>query len=475
MAGSIKAGESIELCIESLGFEGISIARHEGMVVFVEGGLPQERVIARIRRTKKKHAEAVIEQILDASPLRVEPRCRYFGDCGGCKWQQCDYQGQVAWKQQSVVDCFERLGQVPYGEIKAIIASPQQYHYRNKMEFSFSARRWLTNAEIAGGEEFTQRDFALGLHVPGRFDAVIDVEECHIQHTVGNEVLATVRREAIARGVSAYHQRQHTGFLRNLVIRKTKVHDELMLILVTSAPQQAQDEEFLGWFASDFLQGLPADTTVIHAVNDTQSPVAAGTPRILQGQGYIREESHGIVFRISPFSFFQTNSYQLHNFLEATFNAAQLHSSQTVWDLYCGTGSISLPAAKQAGEVIGLELVQSSIDDAKANAAHNAITNAQFHCADLHKQQTIDFLTTLPKPDVIIVDPPRAGIHEQTLRHLLSVEAPRIVYVSCNPATQARDCAILAEKYEVEYLQPIDMFPHTFHVENVARLNLRSS
>jgi 23S rRNA (uracil1939-C5)-methyltransferase len=465
-----KEPEIVELTIESLGFEGKSIARLDGKVIFVKGGLPGDKVIAEIRKSKKKHSEAVIREIIEPSLVRREPVCGLFGECGGCSWQQCQYQEQLRWKEQTVVDCFERLGKIDYGERRSIIGSPQEFNYRNKMEFTFSNKRWLTNAEVASGKDYTDKGFALGLHAPGRFDAVLDVSHCYIQPQVGNDILSAIRNKALALGVHGYNSRSHEGFLRNLVIRTTLYQNQLMIILVTNEIATDEERLFTDWFTTEFCPSFDGLTSAFHAINSSRSPVAIGKIEYQFGLEYITEESHDVVYRISPFSFFQTNSYQLENFLTQTLLSANVQPDNTVWDLYCGTGSISLPLAKNTGHVVGVELVESSIADAKVNAELNSITNVEFHCADLHKQATLDFLKTLPQPDIIVVDPPRAGIHEQTLRHILALAPERICYVSCNPATQARDCALLDEAYRVEYIQPIDMFPHTFHVENVARL-----
>ncbi|MBL7998991.1 MAG: 23S rRNA (uracil(1939)-C(5))-methyltransferase RlmD [Candidatus Kapabacteria bacterium] len=466
----MKHGDLIEVQIDSLGFEGVSVARHDGKVVFVDGALPGERVIANVRKARRKHTEANLESILEASPHRVKPPCTHFADCGGCSWQQLDYAEQLNWKSRHVADSFERLGKIPYGHIKPILGSPTQWNYRNKMEFSFGTRRWMTVAEINSGNEIERSNFALGLHAPGRYDAILHIDDCMIQHPHGNEILAMIRREAQQRGISAYNTHEHLGFLRNLSVRSTIATNELMIILLTNEPASANEEEFAAWFTSGFAEEAPYVTTLIHAVNGTRSPVAVGEIRTIHGSGYITEELYGVKFRISPFSFFQTNPYQLPNFLDATFAAANIQPTDTVWDLYCGTGSISLPAATKARHVAGVELVESSIADAQANAERNGITNTEFHCTDLHKPAALDFLHTLPAPDVVIVDPPRAGIHEQTLRLIMEIAPPVISYVSCNPATQARDCAILSEYYSVDYLQPLDMFPHSYHIENVARL-----
>ncbi len=465
----MKVGDQLRVEVESLGFEGTSIARHEGMVIFVEGGLAGDVVDITLRKKKKKYFHAAIDAIVQPSASRLSPVCPHTDDCGGCAWQHCRYDDQLKWKQQHTIDCFERLGKIPFGSVASIIASPEHFHYRNKMEFSFSARRWMSAAEIASGVEL-KKDFALGLHAPGRYDAVVDVKRCYLQHDDCNSILNLVRTKALELGVLPYSDKEQQGFLRHLVLRRTLHRNQLMVIIISASPRSEADEHFVGWMERELPASLPEPFTLIHAVKDSLSPVAVGEPRILHGDGVISEWSHDVEFRISPFSFFQTNSYQLPNFLDAVFNAAELEPNMHVWDLYCGTGSISLPAARRVDFVTGIELSQQSILDAQHNAELNGLSNVNFIAADLHKRETIDALRAMKQPDLVILDPPRAGVHPMLLDHLLQLNLPRIVYVSCNPATQARDCALLAENYDVVSMQAVDMFPHTFHVENVAVL-----
>ena len=469
----MKVGDSVELHIESLGFEGASIARVDGLVVFVEGGLPGDHVRATIRTKKKSFLNATIDEVLSASPSRIAPQCTHTEICGGCRWQHCDYATQIAWKQQHTVDCFERLGKIPFGELKPIIPSPRTFHYRNKMEFSFHDRRWVSSEELARGEEIVNRNFALGLHVPRRYDAIFTVDACFLQHEAANAILRLVREKALELKVEPYSTKQRQGFLRHLVLRRSEAEQEFMIVLVSSTPHTPDETAFVTWMHQELPSLISDACTIVHAVKDTTNPVARGEIASVTGNGYITEKVHDVAFRISPFSFFQTNSHQLHGFLDAIINAAHIQEHSSVWDLYCGTGSITLPAARHARTVLGIELSEESIDDAKHNAERNGIVNVRFAAADLHKAQTIDFLRGQETPDVVILDPPRAGIHPMLLQHLIMLRVPRIVYVSCNPATQARDCAILHEAYDVTSMQAVDMFPHTYHVENIATLKLR--
>lgn len=463
----------VEIDIASIGFEGVPVGRLDGVVYFVKGALPGERVRARVLRSKRSYVEAECVEVLTESPSRRIAPCEHFGVCGGCSWQHLEHGEQLRWKRQHVVDAFERLAKVPVGVIHDTVASPVPYAYRNKMEFSFGASRWLTTQEIESGDIF-DRSFALGLHVPGRFDKVRNISHCLLQQDAANTVLSFTHelRERIP--VSAHHQREHVGFARHLVVRSSSTTQAVMTILVTVEPQTEDEVSFVEQWM-ELAQHLPAGSTVIHAVNATRSPVAVGEIRQMRGPGFLTEISHGVEYQISPFSFFQTNTLQLPTLVGLALDAAHLEPTHTVWDLYCGTGTLSLPAARRVERVWGAELVESSIRDAQANAERNQIANAEFHVIDLHTPAAIEELRLAPRPDVIIIDPPRAGMHPMLVEHLLSVSAPRISYVSCNPSTLARDCAILHEQYDIEFVTPVDMFPQTYHVEAVASLRHRST
>lgn len=470
---------SIELLIESIGFEGKSIARAaDGFVYFVEGGVPGDRVRAEIRKRKKNYAEARIADIIKPSTLRVQSRCKHFGVCGGCKWQHLDYAEQCRWKEQHVRDAFERICKAPIGRLHATLPAPEPYFYRNKMEFSFGDSRWLTSEEIAranDGDELARKDFAVGLHIPGRFDKILDVEECFLQSEISSRLLNAVRQAALERGASAFQTRTHKGFLRHLVVRTSRGSGEIMAILVTSPVAEKSDAAFLEWFERDCLQDFPEITTAVHAVSSSKAQVAGGATRTLKGEGVITETLLGIRYRISPFSFFQTNTAQAERLFQIALDFAGDLEGKTVWDLYCGAGSITLAAARAAKFVVGIEIAESSVLDARANAEANGITNVEFTIEDMRAAVKNGILARLPAPDCVILDPPRAGLHPEVVENLRALRPPRIVYVSCNPATQARDCAALAEEYSIEELQPVDMFPHTYHIESVARLERRNN
>lgn len=460
--------KTIELEIESIGFEGIAIARKDNMVYFVQGGIPGDKVIAGLQKKQKNYTKAYIKEIISPSNERIAPVCQYFGSCGGCSWQALTYQEQLKWKRQHVVDAFERLGKIFGVEYFPTLPSAKEFNYRNKMEFSFGNQRWLTPAEINSGKELT-KDFALGLHVPGRYDKIIDIETCHIQTEIGNKILDEVRTNAIRLGSRPYETKNHTGFLKSLLIRNSLAHNEVMVILVTGKTKCQEDNDFIEWFKNEFTK-LNYCNEVIWAVNPNPNTVAMGDILFSSAKGYITEQILGIDYRISPFSFFQTNSSQLDRFISLIVEKAELSKDQIVWDLYCGTGSITLPASKSCKEIYGIELAESSIQDAKSNAKINNLNNVEFFCADLHSAKIPDLLFNLPNPDTIIIDPPRAGMNTNLIEHLLKIKAKRIVYVSCNPSTQARDIQLLSELYDAKSVYPVDMFPHTYHIESVAVL-----
>lgn len=464
-----KELKEIVLTIESIGFEGISIAREEGKVYFVKGGLPGDKVRAGILKNKKNYTDARLLEVLEPSPDRVEPKCEYFGSCGGCSWQSLKYEKQIEWKRKHIIDAFERLGKIEAKLYNETMPSPKQFEYRNKMEFSFGDSKWLTLEQIAS-EETIDRSFALGLHVPGRYDKIIDIDKCHIQSEIGNKIINIMRAKALEIGVLPYSSTKNDGLLKSIVIRYSLANNEIMTILVSRPASNDKDEKFIKWYAEDFANEIPEVNEVIHAVNNTRNTFASGDLTVYKGKGYITEKILGIDYRISPFSFFQTNSSSLDNFISLIVETAQIEKDQVVWDLYCGTGSITLPASKKGGKVIGIELVESSIKDAKSNAKLNGIENAEFYCEDLHSTNISEKLLKLPKPDTIIVDPPRAGMNPNMVNLILEFNPKRVVYVSCNPATQARDIALMQDKYYINTVTPVDMFPHTYHVESVAEL-----
>ncbi len=470
MHKNIKEKKFIELEIESIAFEGGGVAKSEGKVYFIKGGVPGDKVNAWIRKKKKSYVRGEVEQVITPSPDRIEPKCRHFGLCGGCSWQHLKYEKQLFWKKQHVIDSFTRIGKIEGCEYSDTLPSPNIYYYRNKMEFSFSGFRWLTESEISHSDDIPNKNFALGLHVPGVFNKVLDITECYLHKEIVPNILNRIREKSLELNAKPYNLRTHEGFLRNLVFRSSEYLNEMMVILITTSPKADEDAQLLKWYKDDFLAEYPEINHVVHAVNDTFSPVAIGDTELIRGSGYLTESILDVKYRISPFSFFQTNASQLNNFISLILEYADLQKHETVWDLYCGTGSITLPASRKANKIYGLELVESSISDANINRDLNGIDNAKFICTDLNAKNAPLLLQGLPKPDAVIIDPPRAGMHKNLIPALLSALPQRIIYVSCNPATQARDFELLSEKYFVEKVNPVDMFPHTFHVESVAKL-----
>ena len=462
-----------ELEIDSLAYEGLAVARKEGKVYFIKGAVPLDIVIARIHKSKKNYAEGIVKEIIEPSPNRIEPECEYFGTCGGCSWQNINYSEQLHWKAIHVKDAFERIGKFINPKLLEIIGSERPFHYRNKMEFSFGGSRWLREDEINSEDEIINKNFGLGLHLPGRFDKILDLAYCRIQQTYSDDILNSVRDKALELGLTAYNPRTRSGFLRSLIIRYSLRDDSFMVNLITWEAVSDVEKEFLQWLKQEFYSKFDKVTSLVHAVNISLNPVTIERFEILKGNQYLTERIIDVDYHISPFSFFQTNSHQLDKFISKIIETADIQSNDIVWDLYCGAGSITLPASKKCREIYGIELSKDTINDANHNKQFNNIDNAHFYADDLHRKNIPELLNTLPKPDIIILDPPRAGLHNNLINHLLQIETPKIVYVSCNPATQARDCEILSSKYELMSVQPFDMFPQTYHIETIALLKIK--
>lgn len=467
--GMIARGDIVELDLESAAYEGSTVGRADNLVVFVPYGVPGDRVRALVRRKRRKYAEAVIEEVLEPSQSRVAPRCAHFGTCGGCNWQNVDYERQLAFKRQQVVDLLERVGGISDPPVESTLAAPEPFGYRNKMEFTFGARRWVSREEIESGRKLS-RDFALGMHIPKRFDRILDLTECYLQADPSREIVNRVRRLALEHQWSAYNTRAHSGFLRNLVLRTGSNTGQWMVNLVTSRSEPERMELFSEALLGEFA-GL---TTLINSVNAGRSPVAAGEPVVLHGPGHISERLGSLEFQIGPTSFFQPNTRQAERLFEIIRDCAELRSRQTVYDLYCGLGAISLFVAPGVAHVVGIEAHPDSVRDARANASANGIDNCRFVTGDVRDALSSELITREGMPDVVIADPPRAGMHGDLCRRLIELRPRRIVYTSCNPATQARDLALLAGSYELERVRPVDMFPQTYHIEAVASLRLRA-
>lgn len=466
----IKKLDEITLRLEGFAFEGKCVARVDGYVVFVPGGVPGDDARVRIRRVKKHYAEAELLEVLSLSPLRVTPRCKHFGTCGGCRWQHVDYAAQLAFKRQHVCDALERLGGFEHLTVNPTLGSENIYSYRNKIEFSFGTR-WLTPDELEARRHdelaYPEDDrFALGMHPAGVYQKVIDLVECHLPSDVCTTILHLVRRFCRERKLSIYSTITHTGYLRNLVIRQSAYTGEVMVNLVTSEDRP----EIMKSLCTILRTEIPAITTFVNNITQRRNLVALGdAERVYLGSGYITERIGKREYRISANSFFQINTKQAERLYDTVRAFAGLKPDDVVFDLYSGTGTIALHVADDVKTVIGIESVPAAVEDARQNAVRNGVTNCTFVLGDLKERLWNDtaWLAHVPRPSVIIVDPPRAGIHEKVVREILALSPERLVYVSCNPGTQARDLKLMSPAYRITAVQPVDMFPHTYHIENV--------
>lgn len=461
--------------VERYAAGGKSVARVDGKAVFIEGAVPGDVVDVRLSKNKKDWAEGKAIRFLSFSPDRETPFCAHFGICGGCKWQMLPYPQQLLYKQEEVEQQMKRIGKVELPEMQPIAGASKTTHYRNKLEFTFSSRRYFTEAEIAGmdmpeeGPRGLPAQPALGFHVPGSFDKVIDIDTCYLQQEPSNAIRNAVRDYALDKGYSFYDIRNHTGLLRNLVVRRCD-SGELMVNLVFGEDDVPAREDLMNFISKGFPQISSLYYTINRKFNDSlhdQEPV------LYAGNAYAIEVLGGLKFKVGPKSFFQTNTQQAEVLYGITKSFAELTGKEVVYDLYCGTGSIGIFVSDQAARVIGVELIAEAIDDARENALLNGISHADFYAGDVADICTDDFFATHGRPDVIITDPPRAGMHEKLVQQILQMAAPVVVYVSCNPATQARDLQLLSEKYAVTAIRPVDMFPHTHHIENVVQLRLK--
>lgn len=451
------------------GAEGKAVAKHDGMTVFVSGVVPGDIVDVMVFKKKKTYAEARCTRLVTPSPFRVEPRCAHFGLCGGCKWQMLDYEKQLFYKQKQVTDNFSHLGHFDYPEPQPILASEKQYFYRNKLEYTFTHQRWLSDEDMKVRDEGgTVEVRGLGFHIPMKFDKVLDIHECWLQDDLSNQIRDAVRQFALAHDLTFHNLRTHEGILRNMVIRTTSTGERMVILVVTEYnPQVVNILDFLS-------ETFPQITTLHYVVNTKLNDSYTDLPVVTyKGTGYLMEQMEDLRFKVGPLSFYQTNIQQAHRLYCVAREFAAIGSEDTVYDLYTGTGTIANFVARSAKKVVGIEYVEAAIEDAKVNSEINGITNTEFYAGDMAKVLTPEFVATHGTPDIVITDPPRNGMHPDVVEQLLAMSPKRIVYVSCNPATQARDLTLLAEKYTVARVQPVDMFPHTQHVENVALLELK--
>ena len=460
-----------KVTITDVAAEGKAIAKVDDLVVFVPYVVPGDVVDLQVKRKKNKYAEAEAVKFHELSPVRAVPFCQHYGVCGGCKWQVLPYAEQIKYKQKQVEDNLRRIGKIELPEISPILGSAKTEFYRNKLEFTFSNKRWLTAEEVKQDVKYDQMN-AVGFHIPGAFDKVLAIEKCWLQDDISNLIRNTILDYAYEHNSSFINLRSQAGMLRNMIVR-TSSTGELMVILICKITEEHEMDLFkqlLQYVADQF----PEITSLLYIINNKCNDTINDLDvHVFRGNDHIFEEMEGLRFKVGPKSFYQTNSEQTYNLYKVARDFAGLTGDELVYDLYTGTGTIANFVSRQARKVIGIEYVPEAIEDAKVNAEINGIENTLFFAGDMKDILTQDFINQYGRPDVIITDPPRAGMHQDVVDVILFAEPKRIVYVSCNPATQARDLQLLDVKYRVKAVQPVDMFPHTHHVENVVLLELK--
>lgn len=448
--------------------EGKGVGKADDFVLFVDKAVPGDIADVHVYRSKKNFGEGKIVELKQPSEYRTEPFCQHFGTCGGCKWQHMTYAAQLKFKQKSVADALTRLAKIDVAGMLPIVPSPADKYYRNKLEYTFSNKRWLYDGENRDNEQLNMN--ALGFHIPGRFDKILDVQHCWLQAEPSNSLRNTIREFVIEQGYSFYDLKAHTGALRNLVVRTSSTGETMVIVVFAYA-----DEEEVNKLMSFINIRFPEITSLLYIVNQKKNDTIFDQDVLVyKGAEYIHEEMNGIRFRIGPKSFYQTNSIQALKLYEIARDFADFKGDELVYDLYTGAGTIANFIAAHVREVVGIEYVPTAIEDARVNSAINHIANTKFYAGDMKDVLGPGFVAEHGKPDVIITDPPRAGMHPDVVARLMEIEAAKIVYVSCNAATQARDLLVLKEKYDTVKIQPVDMFPHTQHVENVVLLVLKS-
>lgn len=460
-----------KVTITDVAAEGKAIAKVDDLVIFVPYVVPGDVVDLQIKRKKNHYAEAEAVKFHEYSSVRAVPFCQHYGVCGGCKWQVLPYEEQIKYKQKQIEDNLKRIGKIELPEISPILGSAKTQLYRNKLEYTFSNKRWLTWEDIQQNVTYDQMN-AVGFHIPGAFDKVLAIEKCWLQDDISNRIRNAIRDYAYEHDYSFINLRSQEGMLRNMIVR-TSTTGELMVILICKITEEHEMELFkqLLQFVAD---KFPEITSLLYIINNKCNDTINDLDvHVFRGNDHIFEEMEGLRFKIGPKSFYQTNSEQAYNLYKITREFAGLTGNELVYDLYTGTGTIANFVASKAGKVIGIEYVPEAIEDAKVNAEINGIDNTLFFAGDMKDLLTQDFINEHGRPDVIITDPPRAGMHQDVIDVILFAEPQRIVYVSCNPATQARDLQLLDVKYSVKAVQPVDMFPHTHHVENVVLLEIK--
>lgn len=471
--GRKKKKENIvfeNVAIIDAGAKGVSVAKApEGQIIFVPNVVPGDVVDVKTFKKRKSYFEGKAIRFHQYSPDRVEPVCQHFGDCGGCKWQNMTYEKQLFYKNQEVYNNLKRIGKVELPEFEPILGSKKQFFYRNKMEFSFSDSRWITEKEIAEIENIN-RENALGFHIPKMWDKILDIEKCHLQQDPSNDIRNEIKRFATENALTFFNARNQSGLLRTLMIRTTSIGE--IMVLIQFFEDDPKKRELLLNFVADHF---PEITSLQYVVNSKGNDTIYDQDVILyKGRDYILEEMEGLSFSINAKSFYQTNSEQAYELYKITRDFAGLTGNELVYDLYTGTGTIAQFVSKQAKKVVGVEAVPAAIEDAKVNAKRNNITNCEFFVGDMKNVFNDEFISAHGHPDVIITDPPRDGMHKDVVEQILKIAPQKVVYVSCNSATQARDLALMDEQYKVTRVRPVDMFPQTHHVENVVLLERRN-
>lgn len=456
--------------ITDVAAEGKALARIDDRVVFVTGAVPGDVVDVQVTKKRSNYYEGNATVFHQLSPMRIEPFCPHFGVCGGCKWQNIPYEKQLEYKAREVLNNLQRIGKVELPKQTPICPSASNQYYRNKLEYTFSNKRWLT-AQQMQDKDGVACHAGVGFHVPGLFDKVVDITDCHLQPSPSNEVRNWLRTYALEHNLEFFDLRQQTGFLRTLIIRTASTGD-VMVVLSFAHEDKPVREALL----SELHAAFPQITSLMYVINTKGNDTITDLPiETYWGNDHIMEEMEGIRYKVGPKSFYQTNSAQAYELYKITRQMAALQGSEVVYDLYTGTGTIANFIARQAKKVVGIEYVPEAIEDAKVNSAINNITNTEFFAGDMKDVLSLDFIAQHGQPDVMIVDPPRAGMHADVVGVILAAQPKRIVYVSCNSATQARDIAMLDHQYRVVEMQPVDMFPHTHHVESVVALEMRNA
>jgi len=467
----MKKGLIIQIRIESAAFEGRGYGKIDGYSVFVPNTAPGDLAEIQIIKKKSKYAEARLLRILESGEKRIQAKCEHAEVCGGCSWQHLPYSEQIIFKSKHVEDHVRRIGGLTDVPVHKALAAEQEFAYRNKMEFSFGDRRWLTNEEIQSNEHIPSEGFFAGMHAPGRFDRILHLNECYLMEPYAFEMLAFTRNFALAPALEPYNPVKHTGLLRNLMIRNSYHTNDLMVNLVTNS----ENEDIVELWKIELLQKFPMITTITQNVNDTNSPISVGRyEKVLFGLGYIRDSIGEYQFTIHPNAFFQTNTKQAEILYETALKFADNKEGDLIYDLYCGVGTLTLFLSKKASKVIGIELNPVAITNARQNAEFNKVLNVEFELGDMKDTFNEPLLAKYGIPDVIVTDPPRAGMHPDVIKQLMELKVKKIVYVSCNSSTMARDLSVLKSVYHVNQIQPVDMFPQTYHIESVAELLLIS-